>query len=72
MVDELAKRFNMVVLAHHRHGRVGRRAVRFSGPPDPLRCIETVPYTVHQEYSFFSIRLLFVLFANTGHLQVRV
>ncbi len=36
----------------------GRLAVRWSGPGDPLRFDQTVPYTVHEEYALKPLGLL--------------
>lgn len=42
----------------------GRRAVRFSGTPEPLKFNETVPYNIHQDYSLRPIAVLGMVLPN--------
>lgn len=49
----LASAFQTIPLAEY-----GRLAVRFSGPPDPLRFHQTVPYSVLEQYSLKPLGLL--------------
>jgi len=53
LIAVLASGFQTLPMAEY-----GRLAVRWSGPPDPLRFDQTVPYTVHEEYALKPLGLL--------------
>jgi hypothetical protein len=52
----LASGFQTVPTAEY-----GRLAVRWSGPPEPLRFDQTVPYTVHEDYALKPLGLLGII-----------
>lgn len=59
VVAVLASGFQTIPMTEY-----GRLAVRWSGPPEPLHFSQTVPYTVHEQYSLKPLGLLGIFLPN--------